>query len=231
MCSASSRCASTAIRTRCGSGSSRRAPAPAIPAGARASTARCRSARAVRCGSNFVTARRRSIRTRSTGRMSQARARGLPNAARPPLAHMWAADGPAAASEPAPARRRACQQLPGAFEVRAIVHHPVDADGPLARIAIEGGHDGARLGEGCRSRREHFVDDRDLCRMDRHLAGKAVAARFLGFAAQRRDVSKVDCDGIDRLHLRRCGARKTKRARQPIGVEEAASAIAVRFCA
>ncbi len=90
-----------------------RAPAPAIPAGARAFIARCRSARAARSGWNFATARRRSIRTPSTGRSS-------------------AGQGTTAASARSRCGR-ACQQSPGAFEVRAIVHHAVDADGRLRR--------------------------------------------------------------------------------------------------
>jgi len=65
--------------------------------------------------------------------------------------------------------------------------------------------------------------------MDRHFAGKAVTARFLGLAAQRRGIAEVDRDGIDGLHPRRRGAGKAKRAREPVGVEEAAVAVAVRL--
>src|SRR6516165_5859467 len=63
--------------------------------------------------------------------------------------------------------------------------------------------------------------------MDRHLTGKAVTARFLGFAAQRRGIAEVDRDGVDGLHPRRRGAGKAERAREPVRVEEAAVAVAV----
>src|SRR5262249_30508694 len=49
--------------------------------------------------------------------------------------------------------------------------------------------------------------------MDRHLAGEAVTARFLGFAAQRRGIAEVDRDGVDGLHPRRRGARRPRRGR------------------
>ena len=46
-------------------------------------------------------------------------------------------------------------------------------------------------------------------------------------APQRRDIAEVDGDGVDRLHLRRRGAGEAERARQPVGIEEAAVRVAV----
>ena len=63
--------------------------------------------------------------------------------------------------------------------------------------------------------------------MDRHLAGEAVAARLLAFAAQTGLVAEVDIDRVDRLHLRRRGAGKAQAAGELVGREEIAVAVAV----
>ena len=56
--------------------------------------------------------------------------------------------------------------------------------------------------------------------MDRHLARKAVAARFLAFATQSGLVAKVDIDRIDRLDFRGRRRPEAKRTREPVRIEE-----------
>ena len=99
----------------------------------------------------------------------------------------------------------------------------VPAPGSAANAAITACGALHRFG----GRREHLVDDRHLRRMDRHLAGEAVAARLVAFAAQPGIVAEIHIDRVDRLHLRRRRAGKAKAARKLIGREEISVAVAV----
>ena len=108
-------------------------------------------------------------------------------------------------------------------------HSAGDADDAGARIGGERVDDRLRVRQGFRRRREHLVDDRHLRRVDRHFAGKTVAAGGLAFAAKAVVVTEVDIDSVDRRHLGGGRAGKAQRSRQPIRVEKSPLRIAVGF--
>ena len=175
--------------------------APATPGGGPASTGWCRSGRPARSRSNSATPTRRSTRTRSTTRSSDQRA----------------FDKFLARASNCRARSR-CG--------RSYITPPmptVPAPGLSANAAITAS---ARLIASAVGVNTSLIAG-DLRRMDRHLAGEAVAAGLLAFAPQPGFVAKIDIDRVDRLHLGGGGAGEAEAPRQLIGRQEMSVAVAV----
>src|SRR5882724_6994682 len=116
---------------------------------------------------------------------------------------------------------RALDQLLRAGQVRGVHHLPLEAErvGPARRVLGEGGHQLARLGQGLLRRREHLVDDRDLARVDRDLAGESHGHAVLALAAQPLEVGDVGIDGVERVDAGRGGGDRAHRARVARDVE------------
>src|SRR6516162_2028875 len=111
-----------------------------------------------------------------------------------------------------------------------IVHDATNADQTGAWGRRESIDNRLRVRDGFGRGRERLVDDRHLCRMDRHLARKAVTASFLTFATKACAIAKIDEHCIDRRHARGACAYKAQSARKPIGIEKAALRIAICSC-
>src|SRR5437763_2749547 len=100
--------------------------------------------------------------------------------------------------------------------MRAVVHLAADANYASVRLARERFNHRA----GARDLRvwwgEDLVDDGHLRRMNRHFAGKAIAARGLAFTAESHLVTEVRIDGVDRLNARGVGGEQREIAGQHV---------------
>src|SRR5439155_26050658 len=112
-------------------------------------------------------------------------------------------------------------------EMRAIIHHALDPDHTGTGLRCKCRYYRARPRYLLRSRRERRINDRDLRRMDRHLAGEAVAPRLLTLAHEALVVAEVDIDRVDRLHARRRRSSETQAASETIRIEKVALDIAI----
>src|SRR4051812_16928549 len=94
---------------------------------------------------------------------------------------------------------------------------PVDhfaADGQYSRVGLcfEGGDNFLSMADVVLGRREGGVDDVHLGRVDRELAGEALAPCSLRFLAETLFVAEVGEDPVDRLNPGRGSAGKAERA-------------------
>ena len=77
-------------------------------------------------------------------------------------------------------------------------------------------------------RSEGGVDDRDLRRVDRELAGEAFAPRRFGFALQAVLIAEFGEHAVDRLNARGDRAGEAERARELVGEAELAAFVIFR---
>src|SRR5215470_8248362 len=82
-----------------------------------------------------------------------------------------------------PRRLRACQQPLCFCDMWPVIHYAVDADDTGIRRRGKCRNDRVRFGDRCTLRREYVIDGCYLSGVNRHLAGEAVAAGLLAFAA------------------------------------------------
>src|SRR5262245_2694050 len=169
-----SNCGSIATRTQSGSGSTSKAPARAIPAGARVFTVRSRSARAARLRSSFATRTKPSIRIWPTSR-----------SVKPTIC----AVGLAAVTR---------KQRLSANEVRSVVHFALDPDRADTGLRGKGGHHGLGFLDLGARRCEHLIDDGHLRRVNRETSCKSVSSGNFSVAAQSFRVAKINEHSFDR---------------------------------
>lgn len=131
--------------------------------------------------------------------------------------------------KPNPLRWNARKEPLRKFQVGHIEHPPIKADGACGRISSESRDHRSRLCDGDFTRREHFVDDVHLSRMDRYFTGKAVAPCFLALAAQSIIVLKRRVDRIDRLRPGSNRAEQTQGSHQTKRLDVTTIRIALRL--
>src|SRR6516165_11859695 len=111
--------------------------------------------------------------------------------------------------------------------MRPVIHHSTDADDAGAGGDRESRDNRLCLRNGLRRRREDFIDDRNLRRMDGHLADEAVAGRLLAFAAETGVVAEIDEHRVDCGDARGRRAGKTQGARKAIRIEKPPIRVAI----
>src|SRR4051794_23102324 len=104
--------------------------------------------------------------------------------------------------------------------MRPVDHSPADRQHAGIGLHLERSNNLPGIAYFFVRRRERGVYDRDLGRVDGELAGKALAARGLGFRAQTLVVLEVCEDAIDRLDSGGDSSGETQGARQLVGEAE-----------
>ena len=112
------------------------------------------------------------------------------------------------------------------LQMRAVVHLPVDADDAGIAGAAKAATIACELRDRFGRGREDLVDDRHLRRVDRHLAGEAVALGLEAFRPQAVRVAEIDEDRVDRRDFGGGGARGWSGAREAEHVGVAAVLVA-----
>src|SRR3954447_22306998 len=91
------------------------------------------------------------------------------------------------------------QYAPGLHKMRAIDHFAADGQHARVGMCLERGDNRFGVADFVRRRRESEIDDRHLRRMDRELAGEALAPGGFGFGAKAVFVFEVGENTVDRL--------------------------------
>src|SRR6266581_2703576 len=100
-------------------------------------------------------------------------------------------------------------------EVRGVHHLSPESEGVDAapRVLLECDDELTGLVHERLRGRERVVDDGNLARMDRDLAGEPHRDAVVALAAQTREVRDVGVDGVERLDARRGGGDRAHRPR------------------